>query len=121
MNSSAGSVQLFNLISGGLFVSESDVAVFELAQAVVAEGDAKDVRSEILERPARRCRPVRQSTTQSFFQTRRLDLSKQAGLFQFITQLGAEDHAERFFVDQKVFGREERQRPSSVRPPPVTM
>ena len=36
-----------NLSSGGVFIGESEVAVLELAQPVVAEGDAKDVRSEI--------------------------------------------------------------------------
>jgi hypothetical protein len=40
---------LFELISGGFFVRESDLASLQLAEAVVAEGDAKDVRGEILE------------------------------------------------------------------------
>ena len=37
------------LVSGGLFVSESNLTIFQFAQPVVADGDAKDVRSEILE------------------------------------------------------------------------
>ena len=37
------------LISGGLFVGERDVPIFQVAQAVVADGDAEDVRGEILE------------------------------------------------------------------------
>ena len=37
------------LISGRLFVRESDLAIMEVAEAVVAEGHAKDVRGEILE------------------------------------------------------------------------
>ncbi len=37
------------LVSGGVFVSESDLAIMQLAEAVVTEGDAKDVGSEILE------------------------------------------------------------------------
>ena len=40
---------LLNLIGGGFFVGESEVAIFQLAQAVVAKGHAKDVRGEILE------------------------------------------------------------------------
>ena len=42
---------VLDLRSGRVFIGESDVTIFELAQAVVAEGDAKDVRSEILEGP----------------------------------------------------------------------
>jgi hypothetical protein len=37
------------LVSGRLFVRESNSAIFQLAQAVVADSDAKDVRGEILE------------------------------------------------------------------------
>ena len=39
----------FELVSGRLFVRESDLAIMEMAEAVVAEGHAKDVRGEILE------------------------------------------------------------------------
>ena len=38
-----------DLSSGGFFVAESDWAVFEFADTVIAEGHAKDVRGEILE------------------------------------------------------------------------
>ena len=37
------------LVSGRFFVGESDVAVLQLAEAVVTDGDAKDIRGEILE------------------------------------------------------------------------
>src|SRR5438445_11456073 len=37
------------LVSGRLFVSESNVAIFQLAEAVVTEGHAKDVRGKIAE------------------------------------------------------------------------
>ena len=37
------------LVSGGVFVRESDLAMMQLAEAVVTEGDTKDVRGEILE------------------------------------------------------------------------
>ena len=36
------------LVSGRLFVDERDVPIFQVAQAVVADGHAKDVRGEIL-------------------------------------------------------------------------
>jgi hypothetical protein len=37
------------LVSGRLFVRESDLAIFQLTEAVVGDSDAKDVRGEILE------------------------------------------------------------------------
>jgi hypothetical protein len=37
------------LVSGRLFVRESDLAIMQLAQAVVTDSDAKDVRGEIFE------------------------------------------------------------------------
>src|SRR5712691_8311047 len=91
-----------NLISGGLFIRESDVPIFQLAQAVVADSDAKDVRSEILEGLCAGAyrfgmhHPV-------FLPDTGLHLSKQRGLFQFIAKLGAEDSGERFHWNQKVF------------------
>jgi len=44
-----GDLTGLELISGRLFESESDVAIFQLAQAVVTEGHPKDVRGEIFE------------------------------------------------------------------------
>jgi hypothetical protein len=40
---------VLELVSGRLFVSESDLAIMKGAEAVVTEGHAKDVRGEILE------------------------------------------------------------------------
>ena len=37
------------LVSGRLFIGESDVALFQFTDAVVADSDAEDVRGEILE------------------------------------------------------------------------
>src|SRR5712691_1610292 len=37
------------LVSGRLFVRESDLAIMEVVEAVVTEGHPKDVRGEILE------------------------------------------------------------------------
>ena|SRR5450432_392254 len=92
-----------NLISGRLLVGESDLAIFECAQPVVAEGDAKDVRGEVF--ASLLAGADRQTVNHPvFFPDARLDLSKQAGLFQRVPELGAKDHAERLFVDQKVFG-----------------
>src|SRR6266436_4949004 len=40
---------VLKLLRGRLFVRESNLALLQFTQAVVTEGDAKDVRSEILE------------------------------------------------------------------------
>ena len=44
-----GDGAMLELISGRLFVRESDLAIMEVAEAVVTDGHAKDVRGEILE------------------------------------------------------------------------
>ena len=40
---------VLEMVSGRFFVGESDLAIMEIAEAVVTEGHAKDVRGEILE------------------------------------------------------------------------
>lgn len=45
----SGQRAALNSIGGRLFVGESDVAIFQLTDAVVADRDAEDVRSKILE------------------------------------------------------------------------
>lgn len=37
------------LLSGGVFVLESNEAIIELDEAVIGDGDTEDVRGEILE------------------------------------------------------------------------
>ncbi len=44
-----GECAVLELLSGRLFEGESDLTIFQLEQAVVADGDAKDIRGEILE------------------------------------------------------------------------
>ena len=44
-----GEGAVLELVSGGVFVGESDLAMMQAAEAVVGDSDAKDVRSEILE------------------------------------------------------------------------
>jgi len=96
-----GDGAMLELISGRLFVSESDLTIMQLAEAVVAEGDAKDVRGEILESlltGAHRFgvdHPV-------FAPNAGLEQSKQTSLFQLLTKLGTEDPGERFDGDEKV-------------------
>ena len=79
---------VLNLIGGRLFISESEVAILQLAQAVVADSDAKDVRCEILEGLFATAHgfgvndPV-------FAPDGCLHLSEQFSLFQLIAKLGA--------------------------------
>src|SRR5882672_7238554 len=93
---------MLDLVSGRLLVRESDLAIMQLAQAVVTEGDAKDVGGEILESLGTTANrfgvdyPV-------FAPDARLHLSKENGLFQRVTKLGAEDSGERFDGHQEVF------------------
>ena len=49
MNFSAGRVATLDLVSGRFFVVKVTAPFSQLAQAIVGEGDAKDVRGEILE------------------------------------------------------------------------
>ena len=44
-----GEGAVLELVSGGIFVRERDLASLQLAEAVVTEGHAKDVRGEIFE------------------------------------------------------------------------
>src|SRR6266508_6266360 len=110
---------VLHLISGGLFVGESDVAVFQLAQPVVTEGDAEDIRSKILEGLL--------ATTDwcgvdypALRQTCGSTCANSSVLFNSSRNL-ARKILERALTGTRKSGREATQRPSSVRPPPVTM
>src|SRR5712692_7291927 len=99
-----GDGAVLELISGRLFERESDLAIFQLAQAVVADSDAKDVRGEILESLLATAdgfgmdHPI-------FAPEARRDCREQSSLFQFIAKLGAEDPGERFDGEQEVGAR----------------
>ncbi len=99
------------LLSSRFLVLKSDLAVGELEEALVAEGDAKDVRGEILER---RCAGADRLRVDDPLLLPCLlsHLSEQLGLFELVSELGAEDDGESKDGDQKVFaGR----LPASVR------
>ncbi len=44
-----GDGAVFELVSGGVFIRESDLAIMQAAEAVVTDGHAKDVRGEVFE------------------------------------------------------------------------
>src|SRR5213078_4758654 len=85
----SGEGTVLELVSGRLFVSESDSAIMKLAQAVVGDSDAKDVRSEILKGLSARADGLRVDHP-GFAPDALLDLSEESGLFQLLTKLGAE-------------------------------
>src|SRR6266542_4814302 len=90
------------LVSGRFFVRESDLAIMELAEAVVADGHAKDVSGEILEG----CLALADRLAVNYpplFPYAPVHCGEKAGVFQLITQLGAEDYGQRFFRYQKVW------------------
>lgn len=93
---------LFELISGGVFIRESDLASLQLAEAVVAEGDAKDVRGEILESFGARAHRLRVNHP-IFTPDAGRYLSKKFSLLEGIAELGAEDAGEGNDWHQKVF------------------
>jgi len=78
------------LVSGGVFERESDLAIIELAEAVVADGDAKDVRGEIFEGMFTRADGFGMDDP-VFAPDAGWYLSKEFGLLEGITELGAED------------------------------
>src|SRR5450432_2013383 len=86
---------------GRLFVGESDLTILELPHAVVADGHAEDVRSEILE--GLRAGAHRLGMDHPVFTPDAgCDLSEERSLAQGITKLGAEDAGERFDGHEKV-------------------
>src|SRR5215204_6306793 len=78
------------LLSGRLLVSESDLALMQLAQAVVTDRDAKDVRGEIFEGLLTRAHRFGMHDPVSAPDARR-DRREQLRLFQLVAKLGAED------------------------------
>ena len=98
----SGDSATLELVRGRFLVSESDLALMQLAQTVVTESDAKDIRGEILEGLDAGAdgfavdHPV-------FAPNLGPDQGKQIRLFQLIAKLGAEDLGERFDGHEKVF------------------
>jgi len=95
-----GSLDLFG---GGFLVLKSNVTVLvKLAEAAIAEGDAEDVGSEVLESrgAVADCLTVNHPI---LFPDALVHEREQTALFQFVTQLGAEDDSERLLVNQKVW------------------
>lgn len=85
-----GESATLELISGRFFVRESDRALLQLKDAVIAESHAKDVRSEILESLDPTAYGFRVDHP-GFAPDVGPHERKQFRLFQFITKLGAED------------------------------
>ena len=90
------------LVSGRLFVGESNLTVLQLFEAPVRDSDAKDVRGEVLEGLLAGAHgfgmdyPVLAPDA-------RIDSREESSLFQMVAKLGAEDWRESFDGHQEVF------------------
>lgn len=92
------------LVSGRFFVGKSDVAILQLAETVVTEGDAKDVRGQILESLLARADGFGMDHP-GFLPDAGWYLSKEFGLLEGLAELSAEDRRKRFDGNEKVFAR----------------
>ena len=97
MNAGAGKEASSELMGGRFLVLKSDLTVSELEQALVAEGDAKDVRGEVLESggAGADCLAVNHPI---LVPDARVNRREQAALFQGVSHLGPEDDCERTLV-----------------------
>lgn len=81
----------FELISGRFFVLKRDVAILQLEDVLIADGNSKDIRGKISEGLLATAdwltvnNPV-------FFPYVLIDLSEQVGFLQLVSELGAEDY-----------------------------
>ena len=91
----------FDLIGGRLLVRESDLSIFELEDALVADGNAKEVRGQIFESGFSRAHRLTMNHP-IFVPSRLIDEGKQVGLLELIPEFGAEENRERFDVNQEV-------------------
>jgi hypothetical protein len=96
-----GDSRSLDLISGGFLVLEGDVAVIEGENAIVADGDAEDVRCKIVESCFTTADGLRVNHPLLFPYTF-VNLIEQAGFFKGVTEFGAEDDSEGDYVDKEV-------------------
>lgn len=91
----------FDLIGRRFLVRESDPSLLEFEDALVADGNAKDVRGQIFE--SRFSRADRLTMNHPIFVPGLLiDELKQVGLLELIAEPGTEEGGERFDVNQKI-------------------
>ena len=89
------------LVGIGRAVAKSDLIVFELDQAAVADGNPKDVRGEILEGRATIANRFAVDNPLLLPDSVR-DIVGQAEFLKGVVELGLEDSGERFDWQQKV-------------------
>src|SRR5215216_61075 len=92
----------FDLLSGRVFVLESNAALIELDDALVGDGDTEDVRGEILEggqATADRLRMNHPSLLPDLLR----HLLEQITLAQLLAKLGSEDWGEGFDRHEEIF------------------
>jgi hypothetical protein len=89
------------LIRGRFLVLKSDFAILQLKDAAVADGHAKDVRGQVSEG---RLAPADRLTVHDpvLLPDWRINEWEQGGLFQSVSEFGAEEHRQGLDVHQKV-------------------
>jgi hypothetical protein len=81
-------------ICGRVLVGECDLAIFEREDAAIADGNAKDVRSEVFEGGLARAYGLRVNDP-IFAPNLRVKEMEEIGLFEQVSELGAEQDRER--------------------------
>lgn len=96
----------FPLLGFAVFVFESDHAVFELEQALVADGNLENIRRQILERVLAGAYWLEVNDPLLFPGFRRDGVEEFGrGLFQGVTKFSAEDFGERALGHEKILAR----------------
>jgi hypothetical protein len=92
------------LRGSAIFVREGDPAIFKLEDAIVANGDTKYIGSEILEGMLAGANGL--GVDDPFFvPDLGIDLSKEIGLLEKITEFGAKEDGEGVAMDEEVWFR----------------
>lgn len=89
-----------DLRSGRLLVLESDVAILQREDAIIAHGDPKDVRSKRAE-GGLAMTDGRRVNTPVFLPSLLVDEGEEVGFFQLIAERGTEEDGERLDVDEE--------------------
>jgi len=88
-------------ICGRVLVGECDLAIFEREDAAIADGDAKDVRSEVFDGGLARAYGLRVNDP-IFAPNLRVKEMEEIALFERVPELGAEQDRERFDVNEEI-------------------
>jgi len=91
----------FALGRGRVLVLKRDVAIFQRENAVVADGNAKDIRRKIAEGVLATADGLTVYDPVNL-PYGLIDKREEVGLFQLVSELGSEEHRQRFDVAEEV-------------------